>query len=237
MNEVLNLKNRLRGLYGEMLRAFSLEQKLYPFAIQWGPLYFQQTPKILVVGKATNGWVTDSRDLGVLFDERGKDRIFNRESQMVWVKEEQGGKGYNTNRSAFWRVVRRVSSDILSEEDWYNRIAWTNLYKVSFQKGNPNKALMSGQFWYCVEILKTELEFFQPDIVLFFTSDWEKPFLDTLFKKEELEQVSKLRWGKKPYQTSLLLEKKTNRKYLTSVHPQGKSESGHAFAIVDLVSQ
>jgi hypothetical protein len=232
----LDFKNQLKELYADMLEVLLLEQDLYPFAIQWGQLYFQQKPRILVVGKATNGWVTDSRKIEILFGDHTVERIFNRDSQMVWVKKGHGGKRYNTNRSAFWRIVRQATSNILAEKDWYNRIAWTNLYKVSFQKGNPNKALMSGQFWYCVDILKAELNFFQPDIVLFFTSGWEKPFLDTLFKNEELEHVEKLNWGKKPYQTSLFLEKRNFRKYLITVHPQGKLEADHVLAIKKVLS-
>src|SRR5450759_1448552 len=92
-------------------------------------------------------------DLGPSRPERSFRRATRRTSRpqalhadrcrMGWVTELWDAReGYNTHRSAFWRVLRRiVLSDTtpgLDDSRWSSRLAWTNLYKVSPAAGwNP----------------------------------------------------------------------------------------------------
>jgi hypothetical protein len=47
------------------------------------------------------------------------------------------GHRYNTNRSAFWRVLRSLTLEPTDAElaDWPSALGWTNLCKVSLATG------------------------------------------------------------------------------------------------------
>lgn len=64
------------------------------------------------------------------------------------------------------------------QERWYQKIVWTNLYKIAPRKGgNPSEAWQKMQREVCVELLHAEIEFFNPTHILFMTgTDWFQPF-------------------------------------------------------------
>ncbi len=219
-----------RSLYAQLLDGLTPFRKdLYPFAMHWGPKYHEvpaDKPRLLFVGKATNGWVTTSRDLEVLFGDPGhKHTIWKRSDQMLWADDRS--EGHNASRSAFWRVIRRVARPWFGEE-WLHHIAWSNLYKVSHQKGNPSRALQDAQREVCSRILEAELKALQPTHVCFLTSGWEVPFLRTLGVYEQALPPEKQEWGTKHYSHLYNL---SELKVITSFHPQGKKEAPHANAI------
>jgi len=161
--------------------------KFFP---QVGAEYFNGNhKKIMIVGKACNGWVEagKSNDIEMLFKDGSG--IVNRQDQMDWVKaawprnihDENGKKLYSTSRSAFWTFSRKFASTLLAHDlkldndlDYFDYIAWSNLYKVSPSKGgNPNQKDCNNQAEICTKIFKTELEILKPDFIFFFTSGWE----------------------------------------------------------------
>ena len=147
---------------------------------------------LMVVGRAPNGWE------GSVYPEKFADCAFREEftqqvqesvdgpDPMAWVQEQWGAiEGYNTQGSAFWRVIRRVTQCLCSTggngEDWPSHPVWSNLYKVSpAAGGNPGKRLRKIQFPGCKELFQLELETYRPQRLLLLTGwdDWAERFLD-----------------------------------------------------------
>lgn len=93
---------------------------------------------------------------------------------------------YDTKASAFWRTVKllvetRGIADV-SKPDWPSHLVWTDLYKVSPEKGgNPSSTLCTIQFEACKELFLYEIESWRPRCIVFFTgNDWAEPFLKAL---------------------------------------------------------
>jgi len=226
------LKNKLLPLYKKLLTdVSSIDYDLYPFAVQWGEKYKSTGKKgILFVGKATNGWVTDSLDADKLFDNKNEDRIFDRKDQIEWVENLSGVNDvYNTNRSQFWQLVKKTAVKFYGDNRWYRHVAWTNLYKVSPESGNPKESLKKMQFDSCVEILKKEIEVFNPKFVVFLTSGWENPFLSSLGM--DTGNVRTVSWDK--YETRAF--DAGGRTFILSQHPMGKKIEEHRDALLELM--
>ena len=225
------IKNKLKPLYKDLLESVSdVDYDLYPFFMQWGES-FDTTGKrgILFVGKATNGWVTADRNLDALFDENNENRIFNRDDQIEWVENLSGeNEVYNTNKSAFWRVVKEFSIQFFKSNKWYENIAWTNLYKISPEEGNPGGSLKRKQLPICNEILKKEIEILNPRSVIFLTSGWEEEFLNTVIGNAS--KTKEIEWD--GHKTKSII--KDNRNYIISPHPQGKNEDLHVKVLLEL---
>lgn len=228
------IKSSIFPFYKKLLEENSLKE-ICTFSFQWGKDYpFNKNSGFLFVGKAVNGWITNETDVTRLFDIENPDRIFARKDQMEWVDNLSGNvKGYNTRRSAFWRLIKKVS-EIYYPEKWYSNIAWSNLYKIApWKGGNPNKELQNIQRKYCFDLLKKEIEILRPKYVIMLTSGWEWPFLKYLNGNKELNIVSEKKWGK--YKTSII--EINDIKIIISHHPQGKSESRHRNVIVELINE
>jgi hypothetical protein len=167
-----------------------------------GDKYENQEKKLLVIGRATNGWEEPE---GNAFDE-----LLTNEN-------------YNIKRSAFWRMAIKVllEKEHLEEDDISNNIqklAWTNLYKFAPKSGgNPSNKSMENQYECCVCELKKEFKCLKPDVAILFTGEsWFKDFKHIFsdFKtvnKKNVVLVCKF--------------KDTNTKVIVCNHPQGKNES------------
>jgi len=226
------IRNRIFPVYKKLLDENSFKD-VCVFSFQWGENYpFHKKSGILFVGKAVNGWVTNETNITELFEKSNPDRIFARKDQMVWVSNFSGNtNGYNTRKSAFWRLVKKVSETYYPEK-WYSNIAWTNLYKIApWQGGNPGKKLQDIQKKYCFELLKREIEILSPKYVIFLTSGWEKPFVQYLNGHQKTRPIKEKKWGK--YKTALVEISDIN--FVLSHHPQGKSEWEHHNAIIQLI--
>ncbi len=228
------LRTALKPLYSKMLNSISLEEDLYSFCVQWGKDFPTEKYKgIAFVGKATNGWITPSSDVEILFGDT-KDKIFARNDQMAWVSNlESNTNGYNTRKSAFWRVTKGIAKSINNSEKWYLDIAWSNVYKVSFHKGNPSQNLKNQQKQFCKSILEKEVKILSPEYVIFLTSGWEKVFLKHLNDGVIPSPIKTQKWGHRYYSKLYSIGK---TKYITSFHPQGKKESEHINAIIQLIT-
>ena len=223
--------HKLKPLYQKLLEETTCRKKvLCTFFPQAGKNYPQASCRILVVGKAVNGWCKDSTDphIETLFSPKG---IVNRPDEMVWITkpwDSTQSDEYNTRKSAFWRVIKGVSTRVCQKEDWWNWIAWNNLYKRAPSKGgNPSAKLRKKQLTLCKEILDKEIELLNPAIIIFFTSGWETPFLP---KETPNKEIS---WGK----YRLKMFQYQNRTYIQTVHPQGKKEKEHIEHILSLINQ
>ena len=146
--------------------------------------------ELLVIGRSVNGWIDDwtSHQLQDPMVRRQVVEYMRHDAEpedhdrMAWVGDLWGAtSGYNTRRSAFWRVLRRISGGADAREDWPSRLVWTNLYKVSPAAGwNPGANLQRAQRASACELLSLELEVFAPRRVLALTGGWIAPFTDGL---------------------------------------------------------
>ena len=235
-----------KPLYKELINCFGSEKwngKIYPFFIQEGKNFQNSDKKILFVGKSVNGWVTDSTDIDILFygDSEGKGKIVNRTDEMSWVVntvKRPNAKKKNVipcKNSSFWRLIHFVTQTLLSKDEsneWYDYIAWSNLYKISPKNGNPTEEMKKLQQEVCCKILDKEIEVLQPKFVVFLTSGWEKFYINHLALN--LSSFSSVTWEKKNYkikhQTSLGIT------YILSQHPQGKPEKTHGNKIAEIIN-
>jgi uracil-DNA glycosylase len=207
-------------------------QALTLFAARAGRL---QQGELMVVGRAVNGGdisfkvadLTDELE-AKLVDQLWTEAIPIGLDPLGWVGAAWGSKNdYNTRRSQFWRVIRNVSRSIVPNAeptDWYSHIIWTNLYKVSPQEtGNPSGHLLRNQFAACVDLLATEITFWNPRRILFLTGlTWARPFLEKLGCPVTLVKDS-------PIQATAA---RGLVPIIVAPHPQGKPEKALAAAIV-----
>lgn len=233
MSIEIKLKRKLVPIYKKLLK--NSFKDICTFAIQWGKEFPKENNNgVLFIGKAVNGWITNDQDVDSLFsNENSEKRIFNREDQIEWVNKSFGNKkGYNTKKSAFWRVIRKVSSELYAD-NWYQKIAWSNLYKIApWNGGNPGLKMREKQRPYCLEILKTEIKILRPEYIIMLTSGWEGFFIQELKKQNELKEVATEQWC--GYETKMFIKDKI--KYITSPHPQGKKGQEHSEAIIKLMN-
>ena len=228
------IKDGILPVYEKLLNKNTFTN-ICTFAVQWGKNFPSENKTgLLFIGKAVNGWVTNETNVEKLFDQENSDRIFARKDQMEWVDNLSGNtKGYNTRKSAFWRVIKKVAMSYYPQK-WYSNIAWSNLYKIApWEGGNPNTKLQKVQQKYCFEILKKEIEVLSPDYIIMLTSGWEWPFLNYLNNSEKLNVLSEIKWNK--YKTKLIEIDGT--KFIISPHPQGKNESEHKQVICQLMNE
>jgi hypothetical protein len=192
----------------------------------WPMVGHTYTGKLMVVGRAVNGW-SDQVTLDELRAPGGPEAatsMMRRTSEgdgacpMSWVTGLWGGGyHYSTARSAFWQFVRRTLAavDPASTDDptWSSRLAWTNLAKLApWGGGNPGGALLDIQRRAGPELLRMELSTWQPEVVLVLTGRWwAEPFvralgLDVSWRDGLLEGVAT----------------DGARRWVIAPHPQGK---------------
>lgn len=176
--------------------ATDLDVPLVPFWPIRGAAY---DGRLLVIGRSVNGWVEDwtarqLRDGDVLSAAVAWVRADAEPAdgcRMRWVTDLWDARtGYNTHRSALWRVLRRI---ILADptgvdaDHWSSHLAWTNLYKVSPGAGwNPGADLQRAQRQSAMELLALEIESFAPQRILALTGTWIAPFAAGLGLEVEL---------------------------------------------------
>ena len=216
-------KQKLIDLYENLLLTIEekkdefIEKKVSVFNVGVGVAFNKE---LLVFGRATNGWCPfDKTDL---INNKLKiiDNINN--DNLTWVIDlfNSPDEDWNPHKSAFWRLIKKFSSELFNDESYevINNIAWSNIYKISnASKGNPSQKLMSVQIDTAKEILKTELDIFQPKIAIFLTSlRWARPFLNDL----SIEKIT----TRSDFKYVELIGKYNNTIIIVGQHPQGKPE-------------
>lgn len=238
------LRKELKPLYENLLKNVAeFEYDKETFCMQWGENFpFEEHSGVMFVGRATNGWVTDCEDVDVLFGD-SEDAIFNRPDQMKWVENLSGNtEGYNTRKSAFWRVIKKITKELYPEElypePWYSHVAWSNVCKVAPKEGrnpNPNDYLYDAQLSDCKKIFAKEIELLSPKVVVLFTGErWSSNLLTYMNGEVETKSIYDQEWANyyecKVYQINGVI-------YICTEHPQGKSEDAHVQCIVDIVKR
>jgi hypothetical protein len=136
---------------------------------------------LMVIGRATNGWgendwtaedLRESPRREVTVRAARAASELDNECPMSWVDKQAGpGDYYNTNRSAFWRVIRRIAEAVVEGQagsrSVLGSIAWSNLYKVApASGGNPPSSLMRLAGSRSARLIRREIEELQPRRVL-----------------------------------------------------------------------
>ena len=138
-----------------------------------GNCYDSQEFKIMIVGRAVNGW------RGAIGDCSKKNKavlsVLNQKNRLYVFgevfSEDKDGTKYYYKRSSFLRMmyqlVERFSG---SEENWHQRIAWSNLFKISPRNGgNPKWRMVRENINLYCDIIKEEIKQNRPDLVVFVT--------------------------------------------------------------------
>lgn len=230
----------LKHLYKELAVACNdyNEQNLMPFCIQWGSKFpAEENIGIIFYGRATNGWITFETDAEKLFDKNSKDCIFALEDQMQWVEDCAGGQEeyYNSNKSAFWRVIRKTAANFFPNEELLH-ICWSNLCKIAPDGANPNDGLFYAQLPVARRIMQTELEIFSPRHVVLLTGQaWCQDFLYYLNGNQHTKSIASYAWGSRN-QYTVKVYKINGIIFYVSEHPQGKEESSHVEAITKAIN-
>ena len=226
------LRKELKPLYKDLMEAVKpYKGKKCPFAMQWGEEFPKENNRgILFVGRATNGWVSESDNVEDLFGNPDE-TIFDWDDQMKWV-EINGNPKYNTNKSAFWRIIRRVSAAYFPKHE-LNHVAWSNIAKVAPPDGNPNDTLFYLQLDCSNKILSTEIKILSPKAVVFLTGEgWAKDTIKYLCNGVYPDVVAEKEWGGGFTAKLYRLDKLG---IILTEHPQTKEETTHIEAIKALI--
>lgn len=149
---------------------------------------------LMVIGRSVNGWI-NNWPIGELLSDPVRDQLVRSargdaermdRCRMLWVTDLAGKTThhYNTNRSAFWRVLRALTFELTSADptDWPSHLAWTNLYKLAPAGGwNPGADLQLSQRDATIALLRAEIDALRPQRVVALTGRWWiAPFVTAL---------------------------------------------------------
>ena len=189
---------------------------------------------LMVVGRSVNGWTrglqpqefSDRNSLETFLDNVYESATSGKPCPMQWVSQRWGNYNhdYNTRKSAFWRVIRRVVGELqiadVERPEWPSYLLWSNLYKFAPEKGgNPSSTLCNIQLDGCKSLLRKEIEKYRPKRILFLTGiGWAEPFIakiqiTTIPAQQYVEGVGRLD-GPQQLQSCVVVV----------THPQGKKE-------------
>ena len=224
--QLLQLADLMVGCFrAEAYRRGRAKEKQCAFWVSCGR-HFQSGQGLLVIGRALNGWkATEFEPSKVLADSKRLIRLcrssFAPEGKcpMRWVTEQWGATDcYNTRRSPFWRMAKRVSERLgFGGPDWCSTICWTNAMRISpATGGNPPGWSEDVQLAGCVRLLELELEALRPSVVLCFTGvSWFHTLAERMGLPIDWRTGSKYVVG---------VGKTAASQFIVVEHPQGKPE-------------
>lgn len=155
---------------------------------------------IMVVGRAINGWCPLQ---GSVVEHDIIERLKRCEScTLDWVVgkntwehcKASGCPFANDDRvdgrsqlTPFWQMTKFICAKHgIKEEEWYKKIVWSNLYKVSYEGGGNPVDFYDEQIEECEQILIEEIKEYNPSMIYFITESSEKrlsPNMRTWFCK------------------------------------------------------
>lgn len=173
-------------------------EKLSHFVSMKGTQFDTSDVRLFVVGRAANGWKSLECKTAQMFGDEA-DQEFSKVGfqwiegiednfQSLHNKPKAGEKPYYLSSSPFWRVVSNIwcgLSNSNNRGEFINHIAWSNLYKISPEKGgNPTDKMCGWQFKACYKILEAEIKAYRPTHILMITDykRWFAPQNDYSFK-------------------------------------------------------
>lgn len=139
-----------------------------------GELYGKDgSPRLMVVGRSVNGWEVDFGECPTLEDT--VDSVLKQENALYKFATEstvqEDGSTYYHARSPFLRFMRTLVKEFCgTDENWPQRLLWSNLYKIAPRHGgNSPMAMVRDHIPTYRDILGLEIQQYRPDLVLFVT--------------------------------------------------------------------
>lgn len=224
--DLSNIENLYHEL-GKLIEGYH-KTNVSPFIIHFGKKFPEHPNEgILFVGRATNG-NSNGSSIGNNYEHQLRIALEPQNyNNIKWIEEQFSQKNSYCRKSAFWRVVRSISKEFYGD-NWYEKIGWSDLYKIAPSKrgktnANPDIELMKLQKDKCVEILEAEIQMLSPKYVVLFVGNWVSDFLFRL-NHGTSKSIATYEWGiRKPYKTKLY--NIDNRYFILTEHPQGKNET------------
>ncbi|MBE6036272.1 MAG: hypothetical protein E7223_01420 [Clostridiales bacterium] len=150
-----------------------------------GNLYPESSLRLMVVGRAVNGWDVDAESCTSL--EAALNMVFRQEDRfedvakdkIVYIDSQTGKeKSYRYSNSRFWKLIRHILEQSGESENYHQRILWSNLYKVApYTTGNPSWGLIKPQMQIYIDLLVKEIRLYKPSHILFITGmDYLNPW-------------------------------------------------------------
>lgn len=187
---------KMANLYGQLFDGVKQfftdceDKKITTLVPMKGCRYGSEDIKLMVVGRATNGWgemdfdYTNQKEKYVndaleLLDK--DNRSLEKRYRFDWIEREKQKPPklrYIAEAKPFWNYTRSILKELsknkcCEEKDWYQSLLWSNLFPVSFAKeGNPSARLKDAQFHVAKKLLREQINYFQPTHVLII-SNWD----------------------------------------------------------------
>lgn len=138
-----------------------------PFLAGCGPRYREAAPKLLAVGQATMGWsdVEDPANPGSIAEQ----------SNAFILEPTAGG---------FFRHMRDLSLCLTADPAPANPlelVAWSNLARIGYARHNPVGEQFEVQQAICERLLRAEIDWLQPDLILLLTGNYQHQFVSKIF--------------------------------------------------------
>jgi hypothetical protein len=133
--------------------------------------YPEAETKLVIVGKQTNGWGWDH--CPIPGDDVAKLLFTYKDFSL----------GRNRYMKTFFQAAHQLYN-LLNPQGPENGFIWTNLFKVDEKNGRPESDLESILF-DVFNVLPTEIELAEPDVVVFFTGPNDDDFLTKTFPEVE----------------------------------------------------
>ncbi len=218
-------------IYNSLLQTVGVNHSEKPKQLTafWPMRGHQYDGDLYVIGRVTNGWnetwekemAADVAQRIQLLTKARSGSESNQRCPLLWVIDRAGDPVYNTNASAFWRVIKRVSlegnHDLRRAAAWPSWICYSNLHKVAPDSRyiKPSAAFKRMQLSHSIRLIAQELIEFNPRRVLVLAGqDWFSPFEEGLGLK--------IKW-----RTGLVegVSNCANRRWVIAKHPMLKPEN------------
>ena len=221
------------------------------FVSMQGKYYSKNERKFMLIGRATNGWGSLDTQSKQSFGTDAESQ-FNSLNRWRWIESINGtlysthdrdetnlAKRYCIDKKPYWAYTKAIWTQlpglIHDDEIWMENIAWSNLYKVSPpQSDNPDWHSQEIQREACKEILKKELEVYQPTHILVITGfDWFAPFSVLFSNVHDMGKRNVLRGENKNevYVEGTATYK--NAKVVIACRPEWRDSMGYVSAVLN----
>ena len=199
-----------------------------------GNKYESSSLRLMVVGRAVNGWDVDAERCTSA--ENTLETILRQENRFEDVVKPNGvsyidpatkeEKVYYYSNSRFWRLIQYVLEEAGEEENFHQRIVWSNLYKVApYVTGNPEWRLVKPNMQTYIDCLIEEIRIYKPTHILFVTGmDYLNPWTKEpqFGVKLGVGKKDQTRFADKQYESGVF----ENSKIVVCSRPEGKSYEG-----------
>lgn len=168
-----------------------------------GSQFHDQSVKVMVVGRAVNGWEVEFDDCSSI--EATTNSVLTQKNRMDdfaadWILDEHGKKYYYA-KSPFLRMMRQlVGAFTGNEENWQQRLAWSNLFKIAPRNGgNPSWLMIRKDIPLYREIIKEEISQNKPNVVVFVTDmNFFDPYPNSKTYSSFLELINEVKLSSIP---------------------------------------